>query len=259
MSTIINVANTNARSLCPKIDSLIDCFEEMDATIGIITETRLSEGESLERDIYDLAKGAGLGMICLNRQPGQRGVSHGGMAVVHNTSDCTLVKLDLPNPDEFEVLVTLSTIPVYARKLLTVACYLPPNYTVGRSRAALDHIEDVVQTLKSTYKDPFIIVGGDFNQWPMQEALQDFPDITEAAVGPTRKDRCIDGILVNFGQAVEESGTVLPLEPEPGYQGTKSDHRVAFVRAALPKLQTFEWVTYQYRYYSERDGRLRCY
>ena len=29
LATPINVVNTNARSLCPKIDSLIDCFEEL--------------------------------------------------------------------------------------------------------------------------------------------------------------------------------------------------------------------------------------
>ena len=47
---------------------------------------------------------------------------------------------------------------------------------------------------------------GDFNQWPVQEALQDFPDITEADVGPTRKDRCIDRVFTNFGRSVVESG-----------------------------------------------------
>ena len=41
-----------------------------------------------------------------------------------------------------------------------------------------------------------------------------------------------------------------PLEPEPGHQGSTSDHRVAFLRAQLPKNRTFEWVTYQYRYFN---------
>ena len=49
--TAINIINTNARSLSPKIDSLIDCFEELDATVGIVTETWLTDGESLQRDI----------------------------------------------------------------------------------------------------------------------------------------------------------------------------------------------------------------
>ena len=102
-STQISIINTNARSLCPKIESLIDCCEEMDVTLGIVTETWLTDGDSLERDIHDLAKGAGLDMICLNRPPGNRGNSHGGVAVVCNRSNCTISKLDYSHPENFEV------------------------------------------------------------------------------------------------------------------------------------------------------------
>ena len=52
-NTHICILNTNARSLCPKIESWLDCFEEMDGTIGIITETWLSDGDTLDRDIRD--------------------------------------------------------------------------------------------------------------------------------------------------------------------------------------------------------------
>lgn len=69
LGTQITILNTNARSLCPKIESLIDCFDEMKATIGVVTETWLSDGDSLQEDIQDLSSGAGLGLICLNRQP----------------------------------------------------------------------------------------------------------------------------------------------------------------------------------------------
>ena len=227
-------------------------MEEMEGTVGIITETWLADGESLERDIQDLAKGAGLGMICRNRGPGVRGVSHGGVAIVSNLSNCTLQKIDMPNPDNFEVLVTLSNVTGYSRKLLTVGCYLPPNYPIPRGRAALDHIEDVVREIKRQYRDPFLIVAGDFNQWAIHDALQDFPDLREALVGPTRKDRCIDRIFTNFGWSITESGTVPPLEPEPGSQGSVSDHRVAFIRAELPRVRSFEWVSYQYRYFNPK-------
>ena len=33
-----------------KIDSLIDCFEELDVTLGVVTETWLASGESLDRE-----------------------------------------------------------------------------------------------------------------------------------------------------------------------------------------------------------------
>ena len=200
--TQISVINTNARSLCPKIDSLIDCFDELDVTIGVVTETWLASGESLDKDVKDLTMGTGLGMVCLNRETNDRGVAHGGVAVVHNTASCTLERIDLPNPGGFEVLVTLSNLPGHSRKLLTVACYLPPNYNVRRGKEALDHIEDVVLEIKRQYRDPFIMVAGDFNQWRIQDALQDFPDIREAQVGPTRKDHCIDRIFSNFGRSI---------------------------------------------------------
>ena len=54
--------NTNARSLCSKIDSLIDCFTQMDACMGVITETWLTDGEGLEEEIEDLTMGTCLNM-----------------------------------------------------------------------------------------------------------------------------------------------------------------------------------------------------
>ena len=35
----LNLINTNARSLCPKIDSLLDCFEELEVDLAVVTET----------------------------------------------------------------------------------------------------------------------------------------------------------------------------------------------------------------------------
>ena len=58
----LNIINTNARSLCPKINSLIDCYEELDVTLGVVTKTWLASGQSLDADIQDLADGAGLEM-----------------------------------------------------------------------------------------------------------------------------------------------------------------------------------------------------
>ena len=89
------------------------------------------------------------------------------------------------------------------------------------------------------------MVAGDFNQWEVTGAM------AEADVGPTRKDRVLDKIFTNFGRAETESGTLPPLEVEPGTPGAASDHKIAYVRAALPRLRSFEWVTHQYRYYND--------
>ena len=53
----MTIINTNARSLCPKIGSLIDCFNELDAGIAVVTETWLRDGLELEKDKEDLSRG----------------------------------------------------------------------------------------------------------------------------------------------------------------------------------------------------------
>ena len=138
IGTKITILNTNARSLCPKIESLLDCFDEMEGTIGVITETWLADGETLQQDISDLATGAGLGLICLNRDPNNAGVAHGGVAVAYKLGACSMKRINLPNPENFEVLVTLGTLPGYTRKISTLACYLPPGYSVARGKASLN-------------------------------------------------------------------------------------------------------------------------
>ena len=35
----ITLINTNTQSLCPKMESLIECFEELSVDIAIVTET----------------------------------------------------------------------------------------------------------------------------------------------------------------------------------------------------------------------------
>ena len=40
---MFTIINCNARSLCPKIGFLIDCMEETDASVGVVTETWLDD------------------------------------------------------------------------------------------------------------------------------------------------------------------------------------------------------------------------
>ena len=58
-STKMRVINTNARSLCPKIDSLVDVMEESDASLAVVTETWLKDGDRLDEDVDGLSRGRG--------------------------------------------------------------------------------------------------------------------------------------------------------------------------------------------------------
>ena len=141
MEDVFTIINTNARSLCPKINSLVDCFEEVGAQLGIVTETWLSDGAGLEDDVRDFVLGTGLGMLYRNRPNNTRGYSHGGVALVFKSSACNFEELSIDNPDDHEVLVGLGTLPGHSRKMVALACYIPPGLSVpAGKKLSLIHI-----------------------------------------------------------------------------------------------------------------------
>ena len=86
----ITFLNTNARSLSPKMPSLIDCFNELECTFAVITETWLKDSEKLDLQCRDLHDGAGLNVIYKNRPRNNRGISHGGVCIISRDSRARL-------------------------------------------------------------------------------------------------------------------------------------------------------------------------
>ena len=212
----------------------------------MITETWIADQN--DKDLaQDLSLGAGLGMLSRGRHKNNRGVAHGGVAVVWKEGEVNMrkIKMNVRNDDDFEVLTVAGSMTGHSRKLVVVACYLPPNYCKKKGQAALEYIAEVIVEVKKKYKDPYLFIAGDFNQWKIEEPLQDFMDIREVEVGDTRGSRCIDRIFSNLGRSVTESGTLAPLETDED-EVRKSDHRVAFCRLRVPRLQSFTWETYSY-------------
>ena len=127
-STKMRVINTNARSLCPKIDSLVDVMEESDASLAVVTETWLKDGDRLDEDVDGLSRGAGIGMLYKNRKPLQNGVSYGGVAILLDERIGSFKKAKV-NDRGHEVSVAAGSIKGHSRKLVVIACYLPPILT----------------------------------------------------------------------------------------------------------------------------------
>ena len=106
--------------------------------------------------------------------------------------------------------------------MLVVSCYIPPRYNGSRVKDCVDYITDTVLEIKRKYRDPYIIVAGNFNQWDIAGALADYHDFSEVNVGPTQGDRSTDCIFVTFGESVITHGSLPPLE-----NLRRSDHRIA--------------------------------
>ena len=224
-------------------------MNETDARIAVVTETWLRDGQLLEEKAYDLAEGAGVGILTKNRkEPAANGVTYGGVAVLWQETHCNFKEVVLRNVGDAEILACAGSLRGHSRTICVLACYLPPNIGRRSSDESLDKITDAVVELKRRFTDPYIIIAGDYNQWKAEDALLDFPDIREADVGPTRKDKQIDRIFTSMGRSITESGTLAPLETE---EGQPSNHRVAYCRVGLERVESFVWQTYSYRYYNE--------
>ena len=113
----------------------------------------------------------------------------------------------------------------HGRKLAVLACYMPPNLLAAKAASCLEYIEELVIEMKRRLKDPYIVVCGDFNQWKLPEALQEFRDLKEVNVGPTRGDKAIDRTFTNFAK-ITEAATLNPLQPD-SQEGSPSDHRLS--------------------------------
>ena len=75
----INIINTNARSLLPKLNSLVDLIQENDTKIAFVTETWMQDGQGLDKLGEDVSLGSGLDLIGRGRrEPAANGVYYGG-------------------------------------------------------------------------------------------------------------------------------------------------------------------------------------
>lgn len=241
--------------MCPKIRSLLTAIEELDATLTVVTETWLADGQGLEDDKQDLFLGAGISMMCKNRNRNDRGLVHGGVAVLYNEQICNFSRIDFKNEEDFEILAAAGKMPGLQRKIIVVACYIPPGYNVPRANRCLETISGIVIEAKRSYKDPYIIVTGDFNQWDLETALEEFRDLVECSAGPTRGNRVIDRTFTNL-ENITEKAVLQPLQTDEDNGPIRhSDHGLFYLTSRLDRRAKYKWLKYSYRYNNEESRK----
>ena len=232
----------------------------MDCLFGFVTETWYSDGDNLEQESEKLLLGNGIKVFTLNRPVGSAGFSHGGVAIVVRDAVTKMSTMDFPNPDSFEVLVVNGTMAGIKRKVFLICCYIPPGYTVPRGKSCLAFLSDIVLKIKRSCPTALICIGGDFNQWNAPAALVDYPELCEVITPPTRKNRRIDRVFLNWSADIVDSTCFPPLQAENdrGESVALSDHRIQFIATTLEKKEPVTWETYTYRPYTDTgaDGFL---
>ena len=152
----MNILLVNARSLSPKLYSLIDTMQESNAQISMVTETWMRSSPQLEQRLVDMREA--LGYDCIRND---RPTLGGGVAIIYKTGDLQLHRLK--TGCDYEIVAAVGRRTGQRRKIVVLVAYIPPNFDAENSQAVLDKIVQLIGTFKRRYNSPYFLIGGDFN------------------------------------------------------------------------------------------------
>ena len=259
-SASLNFAVTNARSLVPKCESLIDYFRDLDLALAIVCETWFHKGDTLENFQTKLRSEENICFLNRMRRKTGRNNPGGGVSIAYNESKVVLADFPITR-GKYEIICAKGKIKGNTRLLFVIGAYLPPKLKAADHHECLELIGETILRIKTEFKNPYIILGGDFNGKDIQEAIGDYPDMEEADGGATRGASCLDLCATNFHNEIRSVTNHPPLTSE---EGTPSDHRLVAFVCDLKHTHHFEWIHFSSRQVTdsareEYDRRIRAF
>lgn len=244
----LNFASTNARSIAPKIVSMIECFRELDLTFFSVTETWLKGDPQTRKEIEDLKNAERISILTKNRQRRGGGVM---LAFDQNKADFKLVKL---NNNKYELICCEGNIDGISQDVIVLTAYLPPKMTTSTLEDFCTCVSENLDEILVRLPNPLVILTGDFNKKDVSSAINDFPEIKCLRTGATRNGAQLDLVYTNFDSKVRESRVLPPLESNDGE--SSSDHSIVYVTSNFPKVHRFKKRTITFRPYTRRGEEL---
>ena len=231
---------TNARSLCPKTDSLRDAFDSLGLNVACVTETWYGGGSNLREHLSDVEGSSGIQILHKSRD-GRTKRAGGGVVVAFDLASCNLKRRGSKHmPSQFEVMCVAGLIGKVARKVVIFVVYVPPTTKAGELKELQEALAVDVGAAMKSFKNPLVLVTGDFNHRDVGGALNEVGDFVPLATGPTRGTNTIDLIYSNAHLAHKETKVLPPLETK---SGARSDHGCIFTEVEFPPERDFKWIT----------------
>ena len=172
----------NARSLAPKMTSLIDYMYDLKCDIAIINETWFRGGKKLLGELSDVEQAAGIKFICKNRP--SKAPRGGGVALAFNTARCNLKRKNLKS--KYEMVGAVGKVGRIDRQVAVFSVYVPPKTRAAEFGELCEDLAAALVQVKTSIKDPVIIVGGDFNNRDPSPAFEAVGGLDKIPSGPTR-------------------------------------------------------------------------
>ena len=113
--------------------------------------------------------------------------------------------------------------------------------TADQSKECMQYVVNLIHEAKQKLDSPYIYVGGDFNQFHIDKALEEHVDLLDCAVGPSRQGRSIDRSFTNFDDRIKEKGSISPLIPNNPESGAPSDHNATYLQSSLEVRTVNQW------------------
>ena len=220
----------------PKIHSLQDAFESLKLHFACLTETWMKGGKALDEKLSDFEGLTGIRVIHKSR-PGK--AVGGGVALAYDSGTCNFKRRTLKNTDKkHEVVCAVGQVGKLQRKFVVFVIYVPPTTRAGELQILKDSMVAEITAAKLAYKDPVILVGGDFNRRDFDGSFGNAEELLRIETPPTRGQHTLDIFYTNIGRNVVETAVLPPLETGGG---GLSDHKCVYAAARFKMDRGYEW------------------
>ena len=229
-SSMPTVAIFNARSLFPKLTSLITDIKERSVDICCVSEIwednkkkrkRKRRRRSQRFRIEEMLELEGIQYISTPRR-NRRG---GGAAIAVCLENFTVSKLNVNIPSNVETVWGMikpklpnSLFPSY----IVCSFYSPPN--LRRNHALVNHLTVTLQNLMNIHRNSGIYLCGDRNNIDIQTLTAIDPSLHQVVSFPTHGPNILDVICTNLPQFYQPPLSLPPLVPDDPSKGAPSDH-----------------------------------
>lgn len=238
----LNFLFTNARSLAPKVESLVEMFDNLEIDFAAVSETWLMGGKRFRKNVQKLEDRDDLVMIFKNRK--SRG---GGVAIIFDKKRMNLKPVDMKQGD-LEVVGAVGRTVNDSTKIFVVSAYYPPQTRKEGVDALNSCIARAVEQMKNQHEGLKIVICGDMNKKDIVPILLDHPDILVMQSPSTRKAETIDLCLTNIEL---HNAVIRKYPPLTTPDGKRSDHDCIMCSTKVPKKHIFKKTTFKFRPYSK--------
>ena len=242
------VAAYNVRLLFPKAGNFKTDMIERGVSVAFVSEIwEKSENKEHIKQIETMLEIDGLKYLSTSRPSSRKG---GGVAIIVNLENFSIDKLDIPIPNNLEVVWGLVKPKVCTNKfrnIIVCSFYSPPKSR--KNTKLVDHLISTLHMLSTKTPESRIILGADKNSMDISPLLNCGLKLKQIVDKSTINGKILDVIIMNLNKYYNSPIIAPPICPDDPESGKPSDHSVPIcsphTNPNIPSVRTWKYHTYR--------------